>query len=217
MAERPVFIPNIAGKRLVIEMPVTFTWHPGMALSQKKKNVAALHEAAHSRGLSYLLEVSSKSDREIGKRLSAFHQIVNLRDGRSIPLECAFQGSKVFESGGPYIDLLDSEPWDAKRDQRLKDSGNLIRFDFEGDTFPLHPKSAFYDWLYINAIFPERAWLQRLFKVDGFTDIEFNPEKSINCQARSCAFFVALERRGKLDEALSCFGKFVEIQNGVTI
>ncbi|TPG13682.1 DarT1-associated NADAR antitoxin family protein [Sphingomonas oligophenolica] len=215
MAERPVFVPNLSGKSLVLEMPIAFKWHPGMAASQKRKNVEALHEAAHSRGLTYLLEVSSKSDREIGRRLSAFHQKVRLKDGLLVPLECAFQGSKVFEDGGPYNDLYYIDPRDAKRDNRLKESGNLTRFDFEGEIFPLCPKSVFYDWLYVNAILPERAWLQRLFKVDGFTDIEFNPEKSINCQARSCAFFVALERRGKLDEAISGFDKFAELQNGI--
>lgn len=195
-----------------MEMPVTFSWHPGMAASQKKKNVAALHDAAHSRGLSYLLEISSKSDREIGRRLSAFHQKVALKSGEAIPLECAFQGSKVFERGGPYTDLFSAEPRDAKRDPRLKESGELTCFEFEGREFPLNPKSVFYDWLYINAILPERVWLRRLLKVDGFTDIEFNPGKSINCQARSCAFFVALEKRGKLDEAVADFDKFKAMQ-----
>lgn len=212
MAERPIFVPSASGRHLVVEVPVTFEWHAGMAASQKQKNVKALHNAAHSRGLSYLLEVSSKSDREIGRRLSAFHQRVRLKDGRLISLECAFQGSKVFDRGGPYTDLFDVAPRDAKRDPRLKDSGNLISFDLEGHVFPLSPKSVFYDWLYINAILPERKWLQRLDKVEGFTDIEFNPAKSINCQARSCAFFVALERRGQLDEAMSGFTRFAEIQ-----
>lgn len=217
MAERPVFVPNLSGNSLVVEVPVAFRWHAGMAAIQKKKNVAALHEAAHSRGLSYLLEISSKSDREIGRKLSAFHQRVMLKDGRVVPLECAFQGSKVFRDGGPYTDLLDAEPRDAKRDPRLKESGNLIKFELEGESFPIYPKSVFYDWLYINAILPERTWLQRLFKVDGFTDIEFNPEKSVNCQARSCAYFVALERRGKLDEALSSFDRFVDLQKSAVI
>src|SRR5688572_17405993 len=59
------------------------------------------------------------------------------------------------------------------------------RFRFNGYSFPLEPKTVFYDWLYINAIYPHREWLQRPCKDAGFTDIEFNPSKSINCQARS--------------------------------
>jgi hypothetical protein len=164
-----------------------------------------------------LLEVSSKSDREIGRRLSAFHLKIPLKDGRLIPFECAFQGSKVFENGGPFTDLFDAEPRDAKRDLRLRESGRLTKFSFDGFDFPLSPKSIFYDWLYANAIFPKREWLKRLMKVDGFTDIEFNPEKSLNCQARSCALFVSLERRGKLDEAMRSFESFVEVQAGSTL
>jgi GrpB-like predicted nucleotidyltransferase (UPF0157 family) len=75
--------------------------------------------------MEHLLEISSKSDREIGRRLSAFHQRIHLKDGRVVSLECAFQGSKVFESGGPFADLLDTEPRDAKRDVRLKVSASL--------------------------------------------------------------------------------------------
>lgn len=212
MAERPVFVPNKSGTRLVSEVPVSFRWHSGMAPSQKRKNVAELHLAASTRGLNNLLEISSKSEREIGRRLSAFHQQVQLRNGRLIPLECAFQGSKVFEHGGPYNDLFWIEPREAKRDPRLKDSGHLLRFELEEAQFPLHPKSAFYDWLYANAIYPERDWLKRLSKLDGFTDIEFNPEKSVNCQARSCALFVALEKRNLLDQAMKSFSKFSELQ-----
>jgi hypothetical protein len=213
MAERPIFIPNGSGQRLVLEVPVSFKWHAGMAPSQKRKNVSALHDAATSQGLNRLLEVSSKSDREIGRRLSAFHQKVRTKNGRIMPLECAFQGSKVFENGGPFTDLFEAEPRDAKRDLRLKESGNLIRFEFDGDAFPLNPKSVFYDWLYANAIFPEREWLRRLGQLDGFTDIEFNPERSVNCQARSCAFFVALEKRNVLDVAMSSFHKFADFQS----
>ena len=95
--------------------------------------------------------------------------------------------------------------------------GQLKGFEFDGDTFPLHPKSAFYDWLYANAIFPERQWLRQLSKLDGFTDIEFNPEKSVNCQARSCAFFVALEKRDMLDNAMSSFRTFVSLQQDTAL
>ena len=211
MAERPVFVPSTKGSRLVIEVPIEFTWHPGMAPSQKKKNVAELHQAARARGLNNLLEVSSKSEIEIGRRLSAFHQKVTVGSTR-FPLESVFQSSKEFELGGPYSDLLSVDPRDAKRDPRLQDSGKLKRFTFRGRHFPLSPPTVFYDWLYFSAIFPERDWLRRLGQLDGFTDIEFNPARSINCQARSCALFVSLEKRGLLDEAMSSFDAFLSIQ-----
>ena len=39
-------------------------------------------------------------------------------------------------------------------------------------------------------------------RYDAFTDVEFNPEKSINCQARSAAIFVSLRKTGALEDAL---------------
>ena len=34
---------------------------------------------------------------------------------------------------------------------------------------------------------------------DAFTDIEFNPNKSLNCQARAAALFVAMKKLGRLE------------------
>jgi hypothetical protein len=212
VAERPVFIPLREGPRTVAEVPVTFLWHSGMAASQKKKNVAELHAAAAKRGLARLLEVSTKSEREIGQKLSAFHQQVELTTGR-YQLESVYQGSKVFEHGGPFVDLFHVSPRDAKRDDRLASSGHLVAFELEGERFPLDPPTAFYDWLYMRCLFPQREWLRRLVQLDGFTDIEFNPARSLNCQARACASFVALEYRGLLDEAMRSFTAFVEVQS----
>ena len=211
MAERPVFIPRPDGSRLVEEISVSFTWHKGMAPSQKKKNVLALHEAASLRNLKPLLEVSTKSEDRLGQRLSAFNLKVELNANKSIPLECAYQGSKVFEQGGPFTDLYSVDSREAKRDPRLQTSGNLVAFIFQGIEFPLFPKTAFYDWLYIRAIFPHREYLARLHAYAGFTDIEFNPEKSLNCQARSCATFVALDINGMLAESIESLQSFIEV------
>jgi hypothetical protein len=181
-----------------------------MAPSQKKKNVSELHNEARRRGLECLLEVSTKSERELGQKLSAFYLKIHLH-GKEITLESAFQGSKVFEKGGPFTDIYDMDSRSAKRDERLKNSGRLLHFLFEDTVYPLTPKTVFYDWLYLNALYPNREWLTRLQICDGFTDIEFNPEKSVNCQARSCAAFVALQKRGFLDEAVESFDTFRQI------
>lgn len=207
MAERPVFVPVFTGRRLVAEVPIAFNWHPGMAPTQKKKNVAALHEAAARRHLEPLLEISSKSEREIGQKLSAFNLPIKVR-GRETTFECVYQGSKVFEKGGPYVDLYWTDSLSAKRDARLLSSGHLIGFYFDGEDYPLSPPTVFYDWLYLNALYPHREWLERLSKCAGFTDIEFNPQRSLNCQARSCATFVALQQRGLLDDAMESFSTF---------
>jgi hypothetical protein len=194
MAKRPVFMPVGEGQRFVRELTIEFTWSPGFASVQKKKNVLALHEAARERGLSPLLEVSTKSESQLGQRLSAFNLPVELANGSETALECAFQGSKVFERGGPYVDIYQKTSREAKKDERLRESGRLVGFSFGEIDFPIEPKTAFYDWLYIRALAPHVEYLKRLNGFAGFTDIEFNPEKSINCQARACALFVSLAR-----------------------
>jgi hypothetical protein len=202
MAERPIFIPCTDGDNLVTEVSFDFAWNPGFAAVQKKKNVVALHAAAAVHGYSPLLEVSSKSSERLGQRLSAFSLKVNVDQLGEIPLECAFQGSKVFENGGPFTDLYLCEGRDAKRDPRIRSSGSIVEFRFNGITFPREPKTAFYDWLYICALFPHREFLKRLEHYAGFTDIEFNPTRSINCQARSCAMLVAMMKTQILERAI---------------
>jgi hypothetical protein len=220
MADRPIFVPEKNADGFVREISFSIPWASGFAPVQKKKNIKALHEAAALQGFSPLLEVSTKSDEVAGQHLSAFHLKVQTEIG-DIPLECAFQGSKVFQNGGPFRDLYEADPREAKRDPRLKQSGGLIRFEFEGHEFPLQPTTVFYDWLYLTAIYPHRDWLKKRLDSEkisyaGFTDIEFNPSKSINCQARSCALFVALLKGGLLDDALRSPETFIATIKGHT-
>lgn len=216
MAERPVFLPATTGTLLVEEVPVRFHWHPGLAPSQKKKNVAELHQAALAHGLGPLLEISSKSELEVGQRLSAFHLKIKIGD-KLATVECAYQGSKVFERGGPFMDLYWKDSREAKRDERLRESGKLIGFQFEGETYPTSPATVFYDWLYFKALYPHREWLERRDEWAGFTDIEFNPERSLNCQARSFAAFISLQKRNQLDKAVSSFQNFKSVMQSASI
>ena len=147
MAERPIFVPDEDAPGLVREISFSIAWAGGFAPVQKKKNVKALHEAAAVRGFPELLEISTKSDEKLGQRLSAFSLTFHSDELGDIPLECAYQGSKVFEHGGPYTDLYSVDVRTAKRDPRLKESGRLTGFLFEGFRFPLEPKTVFYDWL----------------------------------------------------------------------
>ena len=213
MAERPVFVPGgLAGGPLVRVVPVAFTWSAGFAVVQKKKNVRALHEAARHAGLSPLLEVSTKSDDELGQSLSAFNLRIRVDEaGGGVPLECAFQGSKVFEGGGPYQDIYRVDPREAKRDVRLRSSGAVVGFRFLGQDFPVVPRTGFYDWLYLQAVLGRRERLDALNEYAGFTDIEFNPARSINCQARTCAVLATLRARGQLDECAGSVGRFLEL------
>lgn len=210
MASRPVFIALGESTHLVEEVPINFHWNPGFAPVQKKKNVVALHEAASKKGMTPLLEVSTKSDEKLGQRLSAFNLKIATPRGE-ISIESAYQGSKVFKDGGPYTDIYKMDSWAAKKDERLKNSGPLTGFDYFGQKWPLIPKTAFYDWLYLSALEPHQEFLKRLFNYHGFTDIEFNPGKSINCQARTCALLVSLIKLDALNMALRSQSDFIAI------
>ena len=214
MAERPIFVVNADSSELVTEIFFELKWNPGFAAVQKEKNIKALHEAAASAGFAPLLEISSKSANKRGRHMSAFHVTVSTKDYGRIKLELAFQGSKVFERGGPFIDLYrkgGKEIGLAKRDPRLKESGELTGFRFEGFDFPLEPKTVFYDWLYCSFLSDYRDWAEKLYVYAGFTDIEFNPHRSINCQARSAALFLSLMKRGELDKALRSPSEFIRV------
>jgi hypothetical protein len=204
MAQRPVFLAATEGKSLVQEIPIEFKWHPGMSVSQKQKSIRSLHSAAEKRiRTENILEISSKSETDLGRWLSAFALSFNLRNGTKTTVECAFQGSKVFRNGGPYTDLYGTDSRAAKKDQRIRESGSLLLFSLEGVEWPLDPQTCFYDWIYINALCQNESFSRSVLKYDAFTDIEFNPKKSINCQAGSVARYVSLSRRGILDQALS--------------
>lgn len=141
---------------------------------------------------------------------------------------------------GPYPELLDVEPIKAKRfiDPNLdKKTAEKYRGDplFEriqneirgavmnrfvlpgGEAYPLEPKSSFYDFLYAHALDQDQNsdLARALSGYVVFTDIEFNPVKNgklirYNTQARACAIWVSLGRRGYTARALESIESFVE-------
>lgn len=219
MAKRPIFIVESSSPNLVRVQSVEFTWHAGMAMSRRKMSMRSLHQEAQAlHPDARILEVSRMSDDPLGERLSAFNlTLTHPRLPRSVPVECVFQSSKVFERGGPFLDLLEVSPIDAKRDVRLQESGRLTGFQHNGEDWPSEPPTAFYDWIYINALSEKKELADAVSRYDIFTDIAFNPDKSINCQAGAVALFVALVRRGELDVALSSRKAFLDIESKATV
>lgn len=214
MAIRPVFIVSDMPDKFVEVVNIKFKWYPGYSKEQKQKSINSLHENfKKEHNESNILEVSSKSPYELGVKLSAFNLTIK-REKRVISVESAFQASKVFEFGGPYTDLLDKSPRQAKKDPRLKNSGRLKYFKFDGKIWGLEPKTQFYDWLYINALARHQDLVERVIQFNAFTDIEFNPKKSINCQARSAALFVSLYKRNLLEKALLHPESYIEVIKG---
>lgn len=213
MAKRPVYLAStekdIPG---VIIKSIEFAWFPGMSKIQKQRSIDSLHGAAEKLSIAPILEISSKSKIDLGVNLSAFNLMITTKKGsRSFSVETAFQSSKVFERGGPFVDLLEKTSREAKTDIRLQESGNLVRFDFFSRTFDLKPRTFFYDWLYVNALHQNEQLAEEVGQYKAFTDIEFNPKKSINCQAYSAALFVALHETGMLSAALESPEKFLNV------
>ena len=204
MAKRPIFTPNFNGFPYVDAVDIEFKWHPGFAKSQLQKSIASLHAAAEKLNkISPILEISSKSTSRLGISLSAFNLSLKTLKGETMSVECAYQGSKVFENGGPYHELYSVSSRAAKTDERLRNSGELIAFNFCGEDFPIEPKTAFYDWLYMTGLYQKkRDFVKELEVYQGFSDIVFNPNRSINCQARATALFVSLSKNGLIDEQI---------------
>jgi hypothetical protein len=203
MAKRPIFIPDPNGPPYVKVVEVEFKWYPGFAKSQLQKSIASLHEASEQQGISPILEISGKSTSTLGVSLSAFNLELETPSWL-MSVECAYQGSKVFEKGGPYHELYSVSSREAKTDKRLRDSGELIGFNFCGEEFPTEPQTVFYDWLYITALWQQKNpnLTQELMKFEGFSDIVFNPKRSLNCQARAAALFVSLSQNELLNEQI---------------
>ena len=182
MAKRPAFFVR-QGK--VISEMYSFEWYSGFAVSQKQKSIKSLHNEIMKANINANpLEISTKSKETIGIKLSAFNLKIN-----NYTLENIFQSAKVFENGGPYLDLLNVSPKEAKRDERLHRSGILKAFRYQNEDFPLIPQTVFYDFIYITAI--KKSFtideINAILGYNYFTDIEFNPAKSINTQARAVA------------------------------
>ncbi len=218
MAKRPIYTPIDKKSCFVKTIFIDFQWFPGFSVLQKQKSIESLHSKAKENIKDInILEISSKSKDDLGVNLSAFNLLIKtVKNKKEYSVESAFQASKVFDSGGPYVDLLDKTSREAKKDVRLKTSGKLKKFKFYDFEWDLEPKTAFYDWLYINALQKNKDLSRELLQYNAFTDIEFNPEKSINCQAYAAALFVSLSKRGIIDEVFSSKDSYLKyIKNSI--
>jgi hypothetical protein len=196
MANRPFFIPNDNKDELVKTKLVEFKWFSGFAKVQKQKSISSFHENI-SKQFRYnkILEISTKSKDKLGVKLSAFNLKINFKN-KEYFLESLFQGSKVFSNEGPYVDIYKKESIDAKKDERIKRS-DLKEFSFFGEKFTLD--FDFYSWLYFLALKQNKKLTSEMLQYQAFTDIEFNPEKSLNCQAYSAALYLSMIKNNILN------------------
>lgn len=212
MAIRPIYI---ASKNNVEIVDIEFKWFHGLSVSQKQKSIVSLHEESYKYIgdiADTILEISSKSKKQLGVNLSAFNlETKTKKRGKKYTVESAFQSSKVFELGGPYKDILYTDSKSAKKDIRLKESGKLKSFEFFDEEYNISDGTVFYDWLYINVLLKNPLLCEQIIHYRVFTDIEFNPKKSLNSQAFSIALFVSL-RLAKVDMSnFNNYDTFLEI------
>lgn len=240
MAQRPVFLPQTnpddpPSTPFVRTVFIDFTWTAGRDSEHRRQSLGALHAAAyreleenssdpHQQKIQ-LLEVSTLSNQLLGRQLSAFNLTFTTRKGRTFCVESAYQGSKVFcpDSGsseaGPFTDLYAAPPLQARCDERLRTHGRLAGFRFFGQRWPLEPEnhrhyeSAFYDWLYINALKQHPDLARQVMDYQGFTDMAFTPKhkRYFSTQAYAVALYVSLNARGLLNRATSSPESFREI------
>ena len=202
--QKPVFMPRVNSDNLVKTDMVRFERHVGFASRQKKKSIHDLHQVIRKKyGFSQVLELSSKSGNKLSFLLSPLS--LKLADPthdeacESYSVENAFRSSQVFEHGGPYLDLLTVPPRHAKKDERLITSGEIVGYNYFGMEWSVEPLTVFYDWLYINALKQNPQLHEEVMQYQAFTDISFNPKKTIHSAAYALAMFVALNKRDLLD------------------
>ena len=214
MTSRPVFIPVFADPPGVRTEDFAFTWNPGFAKSQKIKNVLALHRSIVAARSAYTpLEISSKSTEPLGIAMSAFNLTAHgKRSGDAMTVESIFQASKVFRGNiGPHPEWYALPPREVRN--RIKAIGDLplTGFRFGKEEWPLFPSRLFYDWIYCKVLDGNPDIVAALESYNCFTDIEFNPVRSINCQAYAVALYLSLKHCGLLAEALRSRENFTRL------
>ena len=91
MAIRPVFVVS-DDQRLFIKENVEFQFFSGFSEQQKKRSIHSLHQAyLENNETRKILEISSKSEVELGVKLSAFNLMITTKSNKTFSVESAFQ------------------------------------------------------------------------------------------------------------------------------
>ena len=176
MAIRPIYISNIPEKPF-IKRDIQFVWIKGMSYSQKCKRRDSMHEVvAKLYPIDKVLEISTKSNKELGVNLSALKLTVKYKSGNEETVEKIYQSSKV-----------------------LDENNKIKEFKFNNTLFEKDPYSMYYDYIYMLGLYCHKEYWEDLNKYDIFTDIEFNPNKMLNTQARAAAIWNTLYRNNMID------------------
>lgn len=204
MAKRLLFSAiNLGGNITVLRKEIEFKWAGGFAKIQKirrlenfKANLLPSINEKH-------MEISSGSDTVLGKSLSAFNLSFKSGDLKGFTVESVYQGSKIMDTGGPYQELYNQPSIVTKKDPRIRSAEKLIGFRLLEDDWPTTPPTGFYNYLYFLALLQNKMLINPAIKYEYFSDLEFNHEKAISCQAESLAIFFACIRVNLAEDILS--------------
>ena len=176
-----------------------------VASGNPQDQVAAFHQAIKNEHPdTNILECSGASALQLGKQLSAFDLQITTSHGR-FSIECLYQSCKVFDNGGPYIDLLHKTSREAKTDFRLRRRNKLIGFNLFTTAYTLEDVGEhFYNWIFCIALHQNNDKFQRgtfydtVKEFNVFTDL-YVKAKPHACQARAVAIALALRQTSKWD------------------
>ncbi|GAB1441573.1 hypothetical protein MASR2M39_04070 [Ignavibacteriales bacterium] len=203
MAKRLLFSAKKDGNTIIVSRKeIEFEWVGGFAHTQKVKRLIKFREKLSEEIQTKHIEVSSGSDNEVGKRLSAFNLRFSSGELKGFTVESVYQGSKIFLSGGPYQELYDKPSIVSKKDTRVRTKEPLTGFRLLDDDWPIFPPTGFYNYLYFLALIQNPELISSSSRYEYFSDLEFNHEKAISCQAESLAIFFALYRENLAEEIL---------------
>ncbi len=189
MAVKPVFAVDFYG-RLYMNKETEFQSVTASSKFRRKSNIQRLHDAfLEDYPYRNVLEISDYSPVPEGVMLSDAHLTVPMSDGREVSVAEAFQTAKIL----------------------TEDGSEVTGFCFEGESFDLVPRNFFYNWLYIRGVSANPELADELMTYDSFTDITFIPKKCSVCSAEAAAFYVALRKKGLLEEALRDRESFARI------
>ena len=228
MAKRLLFRPTMKHKGFVSETEIQFDWRSPYTYGKEatQRNIACLHsEICDLCQTDYedILEVSGASTLDIGRQLSAPNLTAlrkradQMHGSKKRSVEALYQGSKVFEKGGPHHELYNYTGLAAKKKLREKTLGGIIGFNYEGVEFACDPKDAFYNWLYCSILCDEKnrelsETIINDYEFFGYTDIFFNHETQKACQARALAIFLGMANADYSINQITNFSTHVEIR-----
>ena len=151
--KRTIFAPSAIAPyytEIIVDIDSEFSFEK----SSLGNNIRLVHEEFRKMypDLPKPLEISTATyQKPQGMWLSAY-RIKKNADGNSYPFESVYQGSKVFENGGPYRAIFRDLPANAKRNPSLRNSGKLTGYEFKEGEITIkaskEQREAFYNYLY---------------------------------------------------------------------